>query len=454
MPLIASVSGVRGRVGEDLTPERVARYAAAFGALTAASGNATAVLARDARTSGPMFAHAAAAGLLSVGCRVIDCGLVSTPTAQLAVEHHGAGGGIVITASHNPIEWNALKFIGPDGIFLDALSGERLLSVANDDSMRRVGWEGIGTVDQDREAVRRHLRAVLGLSVLDVDGIRRRAFTVALDCVRGVGGTIMPQLLQALGCTVIGMDLETDGRFPRPPEPVPENLGGLSALVRERGAEVGFAVDPDGDRLALTDERGTPIGEDYTVAFAVRTVLRRKRGPVVVNLSTSLAVDDAARPFDASVFRTPVGEANVARAMRERGAAVGGEGNGGVILPELHFGRDAPVAAALVLNLLAETGATVRELVAERPRYTIVKARAPRAGDGDALAATYAALEQRFHDATVDRRDGLRLAWSNRWLHVRPSGTEPIVRLIAEAASREEAEALVSITRELLGVES
>ena len=441
--LIISVSGVRGIVGADLTPDIVARYAAAFGALARDAGRPAVVLARDARTSGPMFAAAAQTGLQSVGCRVIDCGMIPTPTAQLAVEHHGAGGGIIITASHNPIEWNALKFVGADGLFLDAQTGRKVIDGA-EGTIPRVGWDGIGEIVPDDDAIERHLRQILDLEQVDTEAIKSQHFTVVLDCVRGAGGTTMPRLLDALGCTVVGIDLETDGRFPRPPEPVPEHLGRLGEEVRRVGADLGMAVDPDVDRLALVDGMGTPIGEDYTLAFAVENVLRRGTGPVVVNLSTSLVVDDAARAYGTSVARAPVGEANVARAMQAAGAVIGGEGNGGVMLPVLHLGRDAPLAAALVLDLLAADGGTVAGRVESRPRYTIVKAKAPRGGD---LRPAYKQLERQYPDAERDEQDGLRLAWPDRWVHVRPSGTEHIVRLIAEAPTREAADDLVAAAR-------
>lgn len=445
--LMTSVSGVRGIVGTDLTPQVVVRYATAFGRIVAGSGKQAVVLARDARTSGPLFAGAAQAALLSLGLDVIDCGLIPTPTAQLAVEHHEAAGGIIVTASHNPVEWNALKFVGADGLFLGAPEAERLLRLAQEDPGPLARWDGIGSRREDERAVARHVDAILALPLIDVHAIRARRFTVALDCVRGAGGTIMPALLERLGCHVIGMDLDPDGRFPRPPEPVPANLRGLGGLVVESGADLGIAVDPDVDRLAVVDESGTPIGEDYTLAFAIRAVLSARPGPVVVNLSTSLVVEDAARTFGAVVRRAPVGEANVARAMRAAGAVIGGEGNGGVILPALHYGRDAPLAAALVLHLVAETGTSVADLVGSQPRYVIVKAKVPRRGD---LETTYAGLERRFEDAFADRQDGLRLAWPDRWLHVRPSGTEPIIRIIAEAPSAEAAEQLITSCRDLL----
>ncbi len=442
--LIISVSGVRGIVGEGLTSELVGRFAAAMGSLVLQSGATHVVLARDSRTSGPMFAEVVVVGLGSVGCGVIDCGMIPTPTAQLAVEHHRAGGGIVITASHNPIEWNALKFIGADGIFLDRETGARLQALAEGDHGPAKSGGDVHSPVEDPDAIARHVEGVLGLSVVDVDRIRDRSFTVALDCAHGVGGTIMPRLLERLGCRVVGMELEPSGLFTRPPEPIPGNLGGLSELVRESGADAGMAIDPDSDRLALVDETGRPIGEDYTLAFGMRTVLSQAPGPVVVNLSTSLIVDDVAREFGADVMRVPVGEANVARAMLTSGAIIGGEGNGGVMLPALHVGRDAPVAAALALHLLTVTGHTVSKVVNGAPCYTIVKAKAPRGGD---LLATYATLEDRFGDATVDRQDGLRLTWNDSWLHVRPSGTEPIVRLIAEAPSAAQAEELVAAAR-------
>ncbi len=393
-----------------------------------------------------MFSAAAIAGLQSVGCHVIDVGLVATPTVQLAVEHHRAAGGIILTASHNPIEWNALKFVGPDGIFLDTGAGTRVRELAGGSFLPRAQVTAIGDVKSDPDAIARHLAAVLALRGVDVRAIRRRRFRVALDTVRGAGGALMPELLERLGCRVTAINLETDGLFPRPPEPVPENLNALGALVRRKKADIGIAVDPDVDRLAIVDEKGRPIGEDYTLAFAIRAVRPSGRQTVVCNLSTSLVVEDAAREFGARVVRAAVGEAHVARKIIALKAVIGGEGNGGVMYPALHVGRDAPVALALVLSLFARERVTVSELVARAPRYTIVKAKAPR---GPRLEQVYDALRKRLSDATVDTQDGLRLAWPDRWLHVRPSGTEPIIRLIAEAPSRADAERLIEEGRRL-----
>ncbi len=454
--LMISVSGMRGHVGTDLTPELVTRHAAALGAWARSQGKPVVVLGRDSRTSGPMFAHAAMAGLMSVGVDVIDLGIVPTPTVQMAVEEHHAGAGLILTASHNPIEWNALKFVGPDGIFLDGEAGAAVRALAEKGPVRN-GWEGLGVVREDAAALERHFAHIFRLPMIDVDKIRARRFRVALDCVRGAGGRSIPALLEKLGCEVHGINLETDGRFPRAPEPIPENLVELGTLVRDTGADIGMAVDPDVDRLALVDETGSAIGEDYTLAFAVRTVLQALKarraqtagGPatVVVNLSTSLVVEDAARDFGARFVRAPVGEANVARAIRDEGALIGGEGNGGVMLPALHIGRDAPLGVALILQMLAESGVKVSQLVDQHPRYTIVKAKGPR---GAELRPLYDALRQRFPEADADDRDGLRLSWRDRWLHVRPSGTEPIIRYIAEAPTAVDAESLVGAARELV----
>jgi phosphomannomutase len=447
--LMVSVSGIRGRVGEALTPEIVAQYAAGFGAWCKAQpkSDGRIVVGRDSRVSGPMFHRIALGALQSVGCTVIDIGLTTTPTCQLAVEHHHAAGGLMLSASHNPIEWNALKFIGPSGLFLEAGEGKEMRALV-ERGIPRATWDKLGDVTQDAHAVERHIEKVLAIPYLDVNGIRARRFKVALDCVRGAGKVIMPPLLERLGCEVIGINMEPDGRFPRPPEPVAENLGDLERLVLESGAAVGFAVDPDVDRLALVSEQGRAIGEDYTLALAARLVLRHRAGAVVTNLSTSRIVDDAVRTAGATVLRAPVGEVNVAVRMREAGSPVGGEGNGGVILSEVHLGRDAPVGAALTLQLLHEENRSLSQIVGDLPRYVIVKDKLER--PAASLDSVYAALKAAFSDATVDTQDGLRLAWSDRWVHVRPSGTEPIVRVIAEAPSEREAKELVRRSREPL----
>ena len=443
-----SVSGIRGRVGFGLTPEVAARYAAAFGAWAIGRGGSRAVvLGRDSRVTGPLFHAVTKAALQSVGADVIDIGLTTTPTLQLAVEHHHAAGGLGITASHNPIEWNALKFIGSDGLFLSAAQGAEMRALVAE-GVPYATWDRLGGAHDDPAAIDRHLDQVLALPFLDVPGIRARRFRVAFDACRGAGGAVIPRLLERLGCEVHGIELEPDGRFPRPPEPVADHLGDLEALVRRTGAAIGFATDPDVDRLALVADDGRAIGEDYTLALATLLVLRHRLGPVVTNLSTSRVVDDMAAVHGGRVHRAPVGEVNVALAMRAAGAVIGGEGNGGVILPELHLGRDAPLGVALLLQLLHEEGAPLSAIVARFPRYAILKDKLDR--PAGPLDAVYAALTAAFPDAEADTQDGLRLGWSDRWIHVRPSGTEPIVRVIAEAPTAAEARALVDRGRALL----
>jgi phosphomannomutase len=444
--LMVSVSGVRGRVGEGLTPEVVARYAAGFGAWARSRviGDATVVVGRDSRVSGPMFHRVVLSALQSVGCNVMDIGMTPTPTVQLAVEHHHAAGGLAITASHNPIEWNALKFISSSGLFLDGEESAAMRAVV-DGEIPRATFDKLGVIAEDVEAISRHHAAILAIPFLDVDGIRRRQFHVALDCVRGAGGAFMPKLLTQLGCRVSAINLETDGRFPRSPEPVAENLGELEALVVSSKADIGFAVDPDVDRLALVSEEGKAIGEDYTLALAARVALRHREGNVVTNLSTSRIVDDIAQEQSRKVIRAPVGEVNVATRMRSEKAPIGGEGNGGVILSELHLGRDAPLGAALILQLLHEESKSLSAIVAGYPRYSIVKDKLDR--PAAPLDAVYTALRKVFPDADADLQDGLRLTWSDRWVHVRPSGTEPIVRVIAEAPTEDEARDLIRQSR-------
>ncbi len=448
--LMVSVSGVRGRVGAGLTPEVITWFAAAFGAYCLRRGPGKRVLlGRDSRVSGPMFARAATAGLQSVGCDVVDVGIAATPTVQLAVEDLRAAGGLAVTASHNPIEWNALKFIGPSGMFLDGEESAAMRAFLEGE-IPRAGWEELGGREEDEGAVERHLERILAIPFLDVERIRERRFHVALDCVRGAGGTIFPRLLDALGCTVDAIHLETDGRFPREPEPVAENLGELEELVRRTGAHLGMATDPDVDRLSLVSEAGRAIGEDYTLALATTLVLRHRPGSVVTNLSTSRLMDDVALAAGARLIRAPVGEINVARRMQAEGATIGGEGNGGVILPDVHLTRDAPVAAALVLQLLAESDASLGELAAGIGRYEIVKEKVAR--PSQPLDRVYDELAERLGATEVDRQDGLRLSWpeERRWAHLRPSGTEPIVRVIAEAPTRAEADELVQALRRAL----
>ena len=449
--LMVSVSGVRGRVGDPLTPELMAQIAAAFGTFMRAKGEGAPIyVGRDSRVSGPMFSRAVISGLQSVGAKVVDLGMVPTPTLMLAVEQAEASGGIVITASHNPADWNALKLVTGEGVFLAKEQSERFYDFLSKEDLERVSWDLIEPVIEDRKAWQRHLHGILALPEVDVGAIRRRGIRVALDCVNGAGGPVMAELLSEFGCIVEAIGMSPDGRFPRDPEPTAANLTELCKLVRDTGSEVGFAIDPDVDRLSLVDETGRAMGEDLTLAFAASVILMRNPGPVVTNLSTSQVLDDVADAFSVPLTRAPVGEINVARQMMIEGAVVGGEGNGGVILPALHHTRDAPLAAALILQALVDASGPPSVAAARWPSYSIVKEKIgfPR----EALPQAYEILESDLDDATVDHTDGLRLTWRDRstWLHLRPSGTEPVVRLIVEAPDEGRAKVLLDRVSGLL----
>jgi phosphomannomutase len=452
--LMVSVSGVRGTIPDTLTPEIVTRFAAAFGSYLKAETKRRplVIVARDSRTSGPMFVRAVVSALQSVGCDVREVGLAPTPTALYAIRHYKAAGAIVVTASHNPVQWNALKFASGEGMFLDADQAPRMREFLDETKIARATWDQLGNVEPDTAAVSRHLDAVMNIPYLDAAGLRKRKFKVALDCVHGAGAVLLPKLLQNLGCDVVGIGLDPDGRFPREPEPIAANLGDLEKLVRDSGADIGIATDPDADRLSLVSSNGKAIGEDFTLAFASMLVLRHKKGPVVTNLSTSRLLEDVAAAAGVPLVRAAVGEINVARRMEKENAVVGGEGNGGVILPDVHLTRDSAVATALVLQLMLESGKSVQDLVAAQPVYTIVKDKLPR--DAGSLEDAYGKLESGLKAPEADHQDGLRLAWpkERRWVHLRASGTEPILRIIAEAPDAAGAQELVERARDALGV--
>jgi phosphomannomutase len=441
--LIVSVSGIRGIVGEGLTPEAATAFAAALA--TCAQGGRMAV-SRDGRPSGIMLHHAVLAGLLAAGSEVVDLGVVPTPTCGLAVRRLQAAGGIQITASHNPAPWNGLKLFASDGMVLSVSEGGKVKELFEARTFRRVSWREIGTATECRQAEDWHRERVLEL--VDVPRIRTHRLRVFLDANGGAGGPLGQRLLEAFECQAVCHACRADGVFQHEPEPVPANLLGICPLVAQHGAAVGFVLDPDADRLALIDETGRYIGEELTLALAVRFRVRQQRGPVVLNMSTSRVSEDIARQYGCPCYRAAVGEANVVEKMREVGAVIGGEGNGGVIDPRVGWVRDPFIGMGLVLNLLAETGKKLSELVSELPAYCIVKDK--YAIHCDRLPKLFAALLQRWPEAEANRLDGLRLDWKDRWVHVRPSNTEPIVRVIAEAPRAEEAETLCGEVGELL----
>jgi phosphomannomutase len=433
--LIVSVSGVRGIVGRGLTPRVALDFASAFGAY---SGGGRVVLSRDGRPSGAMLRHALLAGLTAAGCEVHDLGVAPTPTVGLAVRTLAAAGGVQITASHNPAPWNGLKLFGADGRVLTAAEGERVKALYDAGAPAGVPWNEVGTQQDYRQAEDDHRDRVLQL--VDVVQIRAAGLRAFLDANGGSGGPLGRKLLKALQVTTDCHGCDAEGFFLHEPEPTAENLREVAPMVRRLGADVGFALDPDADRLALLDENGRYVGEELTLALAARFRLGREKGPVVVNMSTSRVTEDVAGQFGVPFYRAAVGEANVADRMRAVGAVIGGEGNGGVIDPRVGYVRDPFIGMGLVLNLMAETGKKLSELVAELPQYTIVKDKYTVARD--VLPRLFAALRERWPEAKADTVDGLRLDWSDRWVHVRPSNTEPIVRVIAEAPREEGARAL------------
>jgi len=430
-----SVSGIRGIVGKSFTPEIVLHYSSAFGIM---SNRGKIVVGRDTRGSGEMLEKAVFCGLMSVGCNVINLGICPTPTVQFMVEKQKTNGGIAITASHNPIEWNALKFIGRDGLILDEKEWERLDNIYEKKRIGYVNWKNVGSIIDYDSAIEEHIEKILDLPYISRDKIAQRKFKVVVDCVNGAGGKIIPYLLQKLGCSVYPLNCEQSGIFPHGPEPLPENLTELCEKVKLYGADIGFAVDPDGDRLAIVDENGVPLGEEYTLVLAAKYILEKKKGDVVINESTSRAVDDVASEFGVSVKRVKVGEIYVAQKMRELGSPIGGEGNGGVILPEVHLGRDAMVGISIIIQMLAEYDTSVGKLKKELPEYYIVK-RKIQLSDNVYNKFIKKLISENLKE-DVSLIDGLKINKKDWWIHIRKSRTEPEVRIICEAKSKKKVE--------------
>jgi phosphomannomutase len=398
-----------------------------------------------------MVYRAVAAGLTGAGRDVIDIGLATTPATQVAVEELHAAGGVILTASHNPAEWNALKFLSARGEFLDPEAGAAVKHRYESGDHLWNRFDQLGSESQEPRALDWHLQRILGLRFVDVAAIRARGLKVAVDGCASVGGVAVPRLLRELGCQVVELDCTPDGNFTRELEPLPEHLGALGRTVRESKADFGIAVDPDSDRAAFVDAAGVPLGEEYSLALAAQVVLAKQKGPVVTNLSTSRIIDAVCAHAGVRLHRTPVGEAHVVGGMRAHGAVVGGEGNGGVILPAAHYGRDGLVAAALVCQALAQ-GGTLRALADGLPKLYMVKGKLPRADEPWEVSVPR--LRAAFPEHVVDGADGLRLSREEEWVHIRPSGTEPVVRVIAESPSEPRTRELVERARRALQLAS
>ena len=440
--LMIGISGVRGVVGENLTPELLVNLGQAFGTWTE-SGKV--VVGRDTRASGDMVKHAVFSGLLSAGCRIVDVGVCGTPSAAMMIRKLGADGGIVISASHNTIEWNALKFFRNDGVYMTGEQGRQLLDIYYGGDSIKVGHDKLHAVETNDGAIENHLSRVL--DIVDVAALKKRRFRVAVDCCNGAGSVLALEFLKRTGCEPIPIDCEMNGLFPRNPEPTRDHVTAILDVVKKAGADLGFAQDADADRVAFISEKGDYIGEEYSLALAARYRLSQKRGPVVTNLSTSRMVEDVARMFDCEVFRTPVGEVNVAEMMLEKKAVIGGEGNGGVIDPRIHYGRDALTGAALILQYMLETGRPISDLAAEIPVYQMSKQKVECSRRSVASVFKTIAEEKAVR---VDTQDGVKLDFEDGWVHIRPSNTEPIVRVYAEAITASEADRLANHYRELV----
>lgn len=457
MALIKSISGIRGTIGgvpgQNLTPQDIVECTAAFGTWLLQKGNAPkVVIGRDARISGQMVRDIVASTLSALGIEVIDLGLSTTPTVEMAVTFEGAGAGIIITASHNPKEWNALKFLNEKGEFISAADGEAVLKLISEGGIQYQSVEALGQIREGQDFLQQHIQAIIALPEVEVDLVRARGFKVVLDPVNSSGALTVPALLEYLGCDVITIHGEPNGQFAHNPEPLPEHLRDLSAAILEHQADLGIAVDPDVDRLALVCENGEVFGEEYTLVAVADYILQQKPGNTVSNLSSSRALRDVTLQRGGEYFAAAVGEVNVVEKMKAVKAVIGGEGNGGIIVPDLHYGRDALVGIALFLSWLAKFGGTASALRATYPAYQMVKDKIALPAGLD-MERILQQLEEKYQHEEHSTIDGLKIDFPNSWLHLRKSNTEPIIRIYAEAPSLEEAEALVGkIKTEVLGL--
>lgn len=454
MTLIKSISGIRGTIGglqgDNLSPVDIVRYAIAYGQWIKqrqTTRKPKIILGRDARMSGRMVSNLISASLAGTGCDVIDIGLATTPTTEMAVGFHHADGGIIITASHNPAEWNALKLLNEKGEFLSATEGEHILRLAENEtvfqSIEYATIDKIGQISQSHGDLEHHIRAILDLPYINATAIAQANFKVAIDCVNSVGGIAIPALLKALGINqIVELYTEPNGKFPHNPEPLPENLTGICSVIKKHKADVGFVVDPDVDRLALVDENGDLLGEENTLVAIADYFLSIKQGNTVSNLSSSRALADITHKHGGNYAASAVGEVNVVKLMKDTGAVIGGEGNGGIILPDLHYGRDALVGIALFLSYMAVSKHKCSHIRASLPEYFISKNKISL-NAGVNVDQILEDLKNHYQSERINTIDGVKIDFEDKWVHLRKSNTEPIIRIYAEAKSMNEADALI-----------
>ena len=457
MSLIKSISGIRGTIGgkpgEGLSALDIVKFTSAYASFirsnTTKNSN-TIVVGRDARISGPMVEQLVCGTLISMGFDVINIGLASTPTTEIAVVEENACGGIILTASHNPRQWNALKLLDEKGEFLNDSQGKEVLSIAEREDFSYADIDNIGTVLNNQTYNLKHIEKVLKLNLVDTEAIKNANFTVAVDAVNSVGGVIIPQLLKALGVkNIVELNCEATGKFAHTPEPLPENLTQISELMRKGGIDVGFVVDPDVDRLAIVMENGEMFVEEYTLVAVADYILSHNPGSTVSNLSSSRALRDVTNSHNCSYSAAAVGEVNVVAKMKETNAIIGGEGNGGVIYPEAHYGRDALVGVALFLSLLAKSGKTVSQLKATYPQYAIAKNKIELTPEID-VDKILVAMKEKYANENITDIDGVKIDFADSWVHLRKSNTEPIIRIYSEAHSMREADKLADDIKEVI----
>jgi phosphomannomutase len=446
MTLIKSISGIRGTIGgkpgEGLTPVDIVKFSAAFGTwiIKKSASPVRMVIGRDARKSGPLVSTIVASTLRSLGIHVVDLGLASTPTVEVAVTGEKANGGVIVTASHNPGQWNALKLLNEKGEFLSAADGEEVLALASSEDFVFVPSGSEGKLEINEKWTKKHIERIISLDLVNTEKIRNAGFTVAIDCINSVGGIIVPELLKALGVKkVIELNTKPDGNFSHNPEPLPENLTDISRAVTEKGADLGFVVDPDVDRLAIICEDGTMFGEEYTLVAVSDYILKNAKGSTVSNMSSTRALKDITEKHGCTYYNSAVGEVNVVEEMKKRNAVIGGEGNGGVIYPELHYGRDALAGIALFLTHLAESGMKCSSLRKTYPDYVIAKKKLTLSEGAD-FQSILQKVKEEFKDWDADERDGLRVDNAFGWIQIRKSNTEPVVRIYSEGKTAKEAE--------------